>query len=76
MEVLFGSNNHGGDKAADLATLIIAQAALKVPRLLGLLAMGYGRREAAGVGSLGVIQQAVGGLGRIGPAYQTSPTYQ
>jgi hypothetical protein len=27
-------------------------------------------------GSLGVIQQAVGGLGRIGPAYQTSPTYQ
>jgi hypothetical protein len=39
MEVLFGSNNHGGDKAADLASLIIAQVALEVPRLLGLLAM-------------------------------------
>lgn len=39
MEALFGSNHHGGDKAADLASLIIAQAALEVPRLLGLLAM-------------------------------------
>ena len=39
MEVLFGSNNHGGDKAADLASLIIAQAALEVPRLFGIFAM-------------------------------------
>jgi hypothetical protein len=39
MEALFGSNNHGGHKAADLASLIIAQVALEVPRLLGLLAM-------------------------------------
>ncbi|KAL5670487.1 hypothetical protein ACJX0J_022708, partial [Zea mays] len=39
MEALFGSNNHGGHKAADLASLIITQVALEVPRLLGLLAM-------------------------------------
>ncbi|KAL5664708.1 hypothetical protein ACJX0J_024816, partial [Zea mays] len=39
MEALFGCNKHGGDKAADLASFIIVQAALEVPRLLGLLAM-------------------------------------
>ncbi|AQK60228.1 Nucleolin [Zea mays] len=34
MEALFGSNNHGGHKAADLASLIITQVALEVPRLV------------------------------------------